>query len=132
MRQMRASSAPLLSVLRAEAYREHATLVVMLLRSVSVAEKVSAEKELISACLDMRWREKQDGMERLLMCLSWWLDTKGENPAALVISGVKNDFAFNRHALEALEHVLSHTDSAEVGDLLKEWDRLLQVEHDAT
>jgi hypothetical protein len=90
--------------------------------------KIDVEKELVSACLDMRWRDRQDGMERLLVALSWWLDTKGENPAALVISGIKNDFEFNRHATQALEHALNTTDSADLTELLLEWDRLRMVE----
>ena len=90
--------------------------------------KIDVQTELISACSEMQWREWQDGMERLLSVLSWWLDTKGENPAALTISGVKNDFEFGNHAVAALEHVLSHTDTVGVEDLLKEWDRLKKLE----
>jgi len=89
-----------------------------------VSERVNVEKEFIGACLDMQWRDPQEGMERLLGALSWWLDTKGENPAALAISALRNDFEFNTSAAKALEHVFQSTDRVSVEDLLEEWTRL--------
>ncbi len=90
-----------------------------------------AQKALVGAAEDLRWRDRQDGMERLLGALSWWLDTERQNAAALTISGIQREFEFNREATSVLEHVLSETDCVSAEDLLDEWRKLRSLEADA-
>jgi len=82
------------------------------------------EKSLISACADIRWRDKQDGMERLLTALAWWLESKQALPESLVINGLRNEFEFNNSSTDALEHLLEETDCVTVTDLLEQWAAL--------
>jgi hypothetical protein len=89
--------------------------------SITIEE---VERDLIEACNDMRWREKQEGMHRLLTSLAWWLDAKGHLPESLTINGLRNDFEANTTSADALEHLLSETDCVSVTDLLKQWAKL--------
>lgn len=86
------------------------------------------EKELKEACQDMSWRDKQEGMERLLSTLSWWLEAKGALPESLTISAIRNEFMFNNESTNALEHVLEETDCVSVSDLLERWTKLEKLE----
>ena len=88
----------------------------------------SAEKELVGACASLSWRDHQDGMERLLSCLSWWLDEKDEHGAALLISGLAAEFRFNSESSSALEHLFDSTDCNSVNEILKRWGKLEQAE----
>ena len=89
-----------------------------------------AEKGLVSACEDLRWRDRQDGMERMLCALSWWLDTKEQNSASLTIAGVQREFEFNREATSVLEHILKETDAISAEDLLEQWGKLKKADDD--
>ena len=86
------------------------------------------EKELKEACADMSWRNKQEGIERLLSALSWWLEAKGADSEALTISAVRNEFQFNNESTDALEHLLNETDCVSVSDLLNRWTQLEKLE----
>lgn len=90
-----------------------------------------AHKSLVASAEELRWRERQDGMERLLSALSWWLDTQGENSASMTIAGIQREFEFNREATSVLDHVLSSTDSASAEDLLERWTDLEKLEREA-
>ena len=79
------------------------------------------EALLYTSCEDLRWREKQDGVERLLNNLSWWLDVKGQHLASVTISGLANEFKFNRDATDAVEHLLHITDSTSVSEIIDRW-----------
>lgn len=88
------------------------------------------ERELIGACADMSWRDTQEGMERLLTNLMWWLEAKGANSEALTISAIKNEFRFNNSSSAALNHVMVETDCVSVKDLLERWAELQKLEDD--
>jgi len=86
------------------------------------------EKELKEACADMSWRSKQEGMERLLCTLGWWLEAKGALPESLTISGLRNEFMFNNESTAVVEHLLSETDCVSVSELLDRWGELEEIE----
>ena len=93
-------------------------------------KKDKVEQELIDACSDLSWRDKQDGIERLFSCLSWWLDVNGQHTAATTISGVATEFKFNRDATDVLDHILEQTDCISAEDLLERWKSLQKEERD--
>lgn len=86
------------------------------------------EKDLKDACAEMSWRNKQEGMERVLSALCWWLESKGATPESLTISAIRNEFMFNNESTDALEHVLNETDCVSVSDLLERWAKLEKLE----
>ena len=94
--------------------------------------KKEVERELTEACADMSWRNKQEGMERLLSTLGWWLEAKGAVTEALTISALRNEFRFNNESTNALEHLLSETDCVSVSDLLDRWAKLEKLDSDLT
>ena len=87
-----------------------------------------AENELVGACQDLAWRDRQEGLERLLTNLMWWLDEKGAVTESLTIAGLRNEFQFNNSSSAALEHLLQETDCISVTDLLKRWSELEKLE----
>lgn len=85
------------------------------------------EKELKDACADLAWRNKKDALDRLLSVLSWWLDVKGEHPAALTVSAFRNEVDIETQAASVLEGILAETDSISVEDLLATWKKMMKV-----
>lgn len=86
------------------------------------------EREFINSCADITWRERQEGMERLLTNLVWWLEAKDAHSEALTISGLRNEFQFNTESAAAINHLLAETDCVSISDLLKRWAELEKLE----
>ncbi len=101
-----------------------ATAVAIPMGSVSAMKMTTAEQELIEACKELQWRDREDAVDRLLSTLSWWLDTKDENSAALVVSGLKAEIHVSRESTRRLEKVMLATASTSVDDLIKRWDEM--------
>jgi len=87
-------------------------------------KKDKVAQELIDACSDLGWRDRQDGIERLFSCLSWWLDVNGQHTAATTISGVATEFKFNRDSTDVLDHILEQTECISAEELLEQWKNL--------
>lgn len=87
------------------------------------------EKDLISACADLTWRERKEGIVRLLGRLMWWLEEKGATSESLTVSAIKNEFEIDTEAAETLEHVLSETECVSAEDLLGRWAELVALEN---
>ena len=91
-------------------------------RTQTLEEEV--ESQLVNACLDLRWMERREALERLLHALSWWLDVRGHPVAALTASGVERDLSLHASAEKDLEKIFEHTDTIDVEDLLGTWDEM--------
>lgn len=79
---------------------------------------------IIQDCIDLRWRDQQSGMERLLASLSWWLDTQGETIAAISVSNVARELESSRDSAALLDHLLDETDCLSVDEIISEWKKM--------